>query len=327
MYNDVKTVLGNDFNKSSIRRILTNKKYIGIYSYNGKETPGGVPRIIDDDTFRQAQEILQKNKKAPARKKCIEENYLLSTKISCGYCNKNIFGVSGISHTGKFYQYYQCSENRKKKCDLKPIRKEIIENLVIKTVFSILTDEKIDEISKRVCKLSEKESNTDTLKRLKKLIKENEKATENLVKALEAGKAVDIISAQIEKRQLEKQNLEAELAKEKILNPKLEFEQVKFFFERFRKGDINNIKFRRALIDTFINKIYVFEDKLHIFCNAQESKIEASISDSKCSPMERVVEARGIEPLSEININKISTSVSFESISLKVRTKAILSLS
>ena len=63
-----------------------------------------------------------------------------------------------------------------------------------------------------------------------------------------------------------------------------------------RKGDINNIKFRRALIDTFINKIYVFEDKLHIFCNAQESKIEVSISDSKCSPMERVVERWGFEP-------------------------------
>ena len=97
--------------------------------------------------------------------------------------------------------------------------------MVIKTV---LTDEKIDEISKRVCKLSEKESNTDTLKRLKKLIKENEQATANLVKTLEAGKAVDIISDQIEKRQAEKQNLEAELAKEKILNPKLEFVQVNF---------------------------------------------------------------------------------------------------
>ena len=72
--NGVKTALGNDFNKSSIRRILTNKKYIGIYSYNGKETPGGVPRIIDDDTFRQAQEILQKNKKAPAQK--LKESFI-----------------------------------------------------------------------------------------------------------------------------------------------------------------------------------------------------------------------------------------------------------
>ena len=288
--NGVKTALGNDFNKSSIRRILTNKKYIGIYSYNGKETPGGVPRIIDDETFRQAQEILQKNKKAPARAKAERELYLLTTKLFCGCCDSPMTGVCGTSKNKKVYQYYQCNKNRRGKCHLKSIKKYYLEDLVIKTVMNILTSDKIDKISQNICDFSEKESNTDNLKRLKKLIKENEKATENLVKALEAGKAVDIISAQIEKRQLEKQNLEAELAKEKILNPKLEFEQVKFFFERFRKGDINNIKFRRALIDTFINKIYVFEDKLHIFCNAQESKIEVPISDSKCSPMERVVE-------------------------------------
>ena len=82
---------------------------------------------------------------------------------------------------------------------------------------SILTNDKIDEIAKNVCELSEKESNTDNLKRLRKLVKENEVATENLIKAIEAGKAVDIISAQIEKRQLEKQNLEAQIAREKIL--------------------------------------------------------------------------------------------------------------
>ena len=76
----------------------------------------------------------------------------------------------------------------------------------------------------------------------------------------EVGKAVEIIYTQTEKRQVEKQNLKAELAKEKI------------FFERFRKGDINNIKFRRASINTFI-------------CNAQEYKIEVYTSDSKCSPM------------------------------------------
>ncbi|MDR1627195.1 MAG: hypothetical protein LBR79_00285 [Oscillospiraceae bacterium] len=75
-----------------------------------------------------------------------------------------------------------------------------------------MNGEKIDEISRNVCELSEKESNTAALKRLKKLVKENETATENLIKALEAGKAVDIISAQIEKRQTEKQNLEGQIA-------------------------------------------------------------------------------------------------------------------
>ena len=201
--------------------------------------------------------------------------------------------------------------------------------MVIKTVFSILTDEKIDKISKRVCKLSEKESNTDTLKRVKKLIKENEKATENLVKALEAGKAVDIISAQIEKRQIEKQNLEAKLAKEKILNPKLEFAQVKFFFDRFKNGNVNDMKFCQYMVDTFINRVFLFKEKLLILCNACDRAISIPLdfSHPEGSYWINLVEARGIEPLSEININKISTSVSFESISLKVRTKAILSLS
>ena len=249
--NSVKTARGNEFNKNSIRRILTNKKYTGVYTYNGKETPDGVPRIIDDETFKQAQIILEKNKKAPARAKAVEELYLLSTKIFCGHCETSLVGTCGTSKTGKIHQYYQCNNNRKKKCNLKPVKKTYIEDLVVKSIMSILTDEKIDEIAKNICELSEKESNTETLKRLKKLIKENKTATENLIKALESGKAADIISAQIEKRQTEKQNLEAQIAREKILRPNLQFDQIRFFFEKFIKGDVNDTKFRQALIYNF----------------------------------------------------------------------------
>ena len=158
-----------------------------------------------------------------------------------------------------------------------------------------MTDEKIDKISKRVCKLSEKESNTDTLKRVKKLIKENEKATENLVKALEAGKAVDIISAQIEKRQIEKQNLEAKLAKEKILNPKLEFAQVKFFFDRFKNGNVNDMKFCQYMVDTFINRVFLFKEKLLILCNACRVYIPLDFSHPEGSYWVNLVEMKRIE--------------------------------
>lgn len=65
----IKTSQGNEYNKSSLRTILMNKKYIGIYSYNGKETPNIIPRIIDDVTFQKAQEKLKKNRQAPARRK------------------------------------------------------------------------------------------------------------------------------------------------------------------------------------------------------------------------------------------------------------------
>lgn len=288
--NNIKTALGNEFNKNSIRRILNNKKYIGIYTYKGIEKPNVIPKIVDEDMFRQAQIMLEKNKKAPARAKAKEEMYLLSSKIFCGQCQSSIIGISGTSKSGKIHQYYQCNNNRKKKCTLKLVKKYYIEDLVINTVMSILTDDKIDEIAKNICELSEKESDTGILKRLRKLVKENETATENLIKAIEAGKAVDIISAQIEKRQLEKQNLEAQIAREKILNPKLEFEQVKFFFQKFLKGDVSDIKFRQALVDTFINKVYLFQDKLCILCNAQQSKIEIPLHETGCSYKGRLVE-------------------------------------
>lgn len=60
---NIKTSVGGEFNKNSIRNILLNKRYIGIYTYNGKETIDGIPRIIDDNTFNKVQEIMFKNKK------------------------------------------------------------------------------------------------------------------------------------------------------------------------------------------------------------------------------------------------------------------------
>ena len=87
----VKTSLGNDFTYNSLSRMLSNKRYIGVYMYKGQETPGGMPRILDDDLFYKVQDILDKNKKAPARTHG-EGEYLLTTKLFCGHC-KNIVGV------------------------------------------------------------------------------------------------------------------------------------------------------------------------------------------------------------------------------------------
>ncbi|MDR1364950.1 MAG: zinc ribbon domain-containing protein [Oscillospiraceae bacterium] len=238
----------------------------------------------------------RKTKKAPARSKSVEEFYLLTTKLFCGHCKSAMVGICGTSKTGKIHQYYQCVNNRKKACKMKSVKKFYIEDLIVEKVISILTDEVIDKIAQNICELSEKESNTDILKRLKKKIRKNETATENLIKALESGKATDIISAQIEKRQLEKQDLQAQFAREKILKPQLKFAQVKFFFDRFKKGDVNGINFRRSLIDTFINKIYLYDSKLHIFCNVQDSKIEMPLDKLKSSSNGRVVERAGFEP-------------------------------
>ena len=62
----IKTSKGNPYNKNSIKRILTNRRYLGYYIHGEVEIPGGVPRIIDDDTFEKAQVLLSKLHKKDA---------------------------------------------------------------------------------------------------------------------------------------------------------------------------------------------------------------------------------------------------------------------
>lgn len=52
----LKTSRGNEFNKNSLRKMLLNKKYIGIYSYDNKEVKGGIPSIIEEDLFYKVRE-------------------------------------------------------------------------------------------------------------------------------------------------------------------------------------------------------------------------------------------------------------------------------
>ncbi len=298
--NQIKTRLGNPYNKNSLRTVLINRRYLGIYIYKDTEIPGGIPRIIDDETFAKAQEVMAKNKKAPARAKATQDNYLLTTKLYCGECGKAITGVSGTSHTGAFYQYYQCAGARRKSgCRKKAVRKAYIEDKVIEQTVSFLTPATIDMLARSIEEQCEKERNTEDIKRIGKLIRKNETATANLIKALETGKAADIISAQIEKRQSEKADLEAQLAMEKIQRPALKYEQVKFFFERFTKGDLNDIHYRQSLVDVFIGRIELFNDHMIIYYNSHDGqKTNIPVDEpEKVRLRGVVVETRGIEPL------------------------------
>ena len=114
----VKTSLGKEFSPNSLSHLLSNKRYIGVYLYKGKETPGGMPRILDDDLFYRVQSMMNKSKNAPARTHG-EGEYLLTTKLFCGHCKEMMVGYGGTSKTGRQYHYYMCKNARRKKCGKK----------------------------------------------------------------------------------------------------------------------------------------------------------------------------------------------------------------
>ena len=66
---NIKTSRGNEFNKNSLRKMLLNKKYIGIYSYNNVETKGGIPSIIEEELFYKVRDkMLKKQRNTPKGK-------------------------------------------------------------------------------------------------------------------------------------------------------------------------------------------------------------------------------------------------------------------
>ena len=181
---------------------------------------------------------------------------------------------------GKKYYYYQCVTNRRdKSCKKKTVSKGYIEELVITETRKLLTRDNIDRIAAEVVRLCEQERNTDNLKRLKKLLKENERATENLFKALESGQLVEILAERISQKKREHEDLERQILLEEATNAVPTVNEIRFFLNQFRKGNINDVKYRQALVDTFINKIYLYDDKMTVLYNTQDSHSEVTIDD------------------------------------------------
>lgn len=276
---NIKTSVGGEFNKNSIRNILLNKKYIGIYTYNGVDTKDGIPRIIDNDTFNKTQEIMFKNKKAPARARAKTE-YLLTTKLFCGHCKELMTGYSGTSKTGRLHNYYMCNNARKKQCDKKAIQKDYIEDIVIEQAKNILTDDNIKRIAEEVVILANKEKDSASLRRLTNLLKENEKQRANLfdsLKICEIDSVKKSIFEEINKMEIERTRLKDNIAIEESQHVKLTVGQVKYFLLQLRRGNINDIKYRRLLINTLIYKVYIYDNGIAVYFNTQDKPIEKKI--------------------------------------------------
>ena len=290
---------------TTIRRILTNRKYIGITSYHGQDYNDIVPAIVDNDLFNQVQIMMQKNKKAPARAKATDEQYILTTKLYCGECRAPMTGISGYSHTGVPYQYYSCVNARKKGnvCHKSNVRKDLVENAVVKVIRNTMSDATIVEIAKEIVSQDKKANSSSNLAALQNKLKTVKIAQENLLHAIEQGQAIDVLTAQLAKRQAEEQQLEASIAREKLQNGKnVTVEDVIDYLTRIRNGSEDNILYRQSLVNIYVDSIYLYDTpdgknkRISILLKTQNGVKEIPIDDLESSPMGQMVHHRGLEP-------------------------------
>ena len=256
-----KTSRGNNFNKNSLRTMLHNDKYIGVYRYMDVVIEGGVPQIIEKALFDKVQAMHKHNYSARARTKA-KEDYLLTTKVFCGHCGSPMIGESGTSKTGKVHHYYKCSHRKREHaCDKKVEKKDWLEEFVVKyTVETVLTDENIDLIATRAMELIEKESaDTSYLDGLRANLKDIEKKIGNILRAIEDGIYSEATKNRLAELEENKKDIEGQIAREEMKKPLLSKERIIYWLTSFKSGNLDDIDYRRRVVDTLLNSVYVFD--------------------------------------------------------------------
>ena len=289
-----KTKKGNPFTPSSIRTILVNEKYSGVYIFNltdGKDASGkrnskrlkdgedvirvegGMPAIISKETFNKAKEMITKRKKSPAMTKA-KEMYLLQGLIRCGECGAVYEGNRRKAKNKPLYVSYRCGGRRRKlECCNKEIRREYIEGFVLDMIEKkVLNDEAIpllvNKINDRIASIS-KDDDTEKLQ-LSKRHSDIKNKIKNFVNAISQGLFQQEFVDEMEKLKQEQANIEMKLLsfKESSKAQQITENQVRELFSEFR-GFIKtaNIPECKRLIQDYVKEVVVYKDHIEVIFN------------------------------------------------------------
>jgi len=198
-------------------------------------------------------------------------------------------GESGTSHMGNTYYYYKCGNAKrhgKAHCDLKAIRKEPLERFVVDTAIKVIfSDEIIERLIDLVMEAQQQENTR--LPVLKDQLRDTEKRLANLLEAIEQGILTPTTKQRLDELEARKEALNTSILEEELKKPVLTREWIRFWLEKFRKGDVGSTEHQRQIIDTFVNSVYVFDDRVVLNFNFTD--------DSKTISREEVLGSSVVE--------------------------------
>jgi len=268
------------FNKNSLRSILSNERYIGVYQYADIRIENGVPAIISKEMFDMAQEAVKRRAKAPASS-WSDVDYLLTGKLFCGLCGSSMIGESGTSHTGAKHNYYICSaRKRKKACTKKSVKKDWLEEFVARTVVEkALTDAMIDEISTNVVELQRQDRESGELPALKAQLKEIQRQRANVFNAIKQGIASRTLQEGLAELEEQEEQLKKTIYNVEVQYTNITKEMMIVWLEDFRGGDITDPAYQTKLFDAFIRAVYLYDDYVKIVMTySKDRKEEITLS-------------------------------------------------
>lgn len=308
----LRTSTGREFSRNSLRNILRNEKYIGVYRYKDILDEHGIPPIVDRDLFDLVQHEV-KHRSFTKKRITREESdpYLLTGILFCGHCGSPMTGESARSSTGKTYHYYSCIGTRHQSrngCTKRRVPRDWIESEVIRIINEhILTDDFIQTLTDRIMEIQRQDIESDNLSQLRAELKATESRIANLTKAIEAGAGFSesILNRLSELESLrEAQNRRISLETHK--QPQFTSQQISDYLTRLRRAEKTDSDSQRLLISALIKRIYLFDTDDP---SEQRISIEINYGDD-CDPVthEEIVRQMSLFPC--LNVDRRTLSIS-----------------
>ena len=194
---------------------------------------------------------------------------MLTGKLFCGLCGAPMVGVSGTARSGALHHYYVCQKRRtERSCSKANVGRDWLERVVVQaTLDYVLKPEVIEWMADAVMAYQEREANSAVLLGLRDQLSENQRATANLMKAIEAGIITLTTKGRLVELEAEASRLRDAITLEEAAQTHIERDFMVYWFEKFRGGDLEDAAFRRRVIDSFVNAVYLWDDRLRVAFN------------------------------------------------------------
>lgn len=96
------------------------------------------------------------------------------------------------------------------------------------------------------------------------------KSIDNMLDAIQQGILTASTKERLESLEKQKSELSVQIVKEEMAQLMLSREQIVFWFHRFRKMDTKKLEHRRRLIDSFVNAVFLYDDRITFTFNYKD---------------------------------------------------------
>jgi DNA invertase Pin-like site-specific DNA recombinase len=151
---------GIKFQITSVNLIIKNPYYIGKVKHDGILYPGEQERIISDEVFTKAQELMAANRRVFFNKRGPSKISLLSHILRCKDCDASMYICYSEKRKGtcRYFHYVCLSATKRghKTCPTKQVNANLMDNKVIACLRSVVSDPRIDSEKWNVLGLDQK---------------------------------------------------------------------------------------------------------------------------------------------------------------------------